>query len=73
MKNHSKITTKPQTQDNQPKKAGLKSLFNLVLSKPSSRTVICRGLTGDQATSLASVLIDELGAPIVVKFAGMEG
>ena len=60
------------TQSNPPKKARVKSLFNLVLSKNSNRTVICKGLSGDQATSLTNALVNELGAPIVIKFAGME-
>jgi len=67
-----KNTIKTQQQHNQPKKVTLKSLFNLVLSKNSNRTVICKGLSGDQATSITSALIEELGAPILIKFAGME-
>ena len=64
-----------QHQPNQPKKVALKSLFNVVLSKNSNRTVICKGLSGDQNISLVNffILVDELGAPIVIKFAGIEG
>jgi len=57
---------------NQPNKTALKSLFNLVLCSTSKRTVICKGLSGDQAINLVSVLAREYGAPILIKFAGME-
>ena len=65
MKNN--YTTKP----NKPKKTALRSIFNLVLSTKPKNTVICKGLTGEQATSIVNVLANELGAPIVIKFAGM--
>ena len=66
------LIKKAETPGQAPQKQKRHSVFNLVKATNGKPVVICTDLTGEQATSLASALQDELNSPFLVKFASME-